>query len=70
MSMISIFAILLVAVFATIAYFTEPSEAEKRTQERLQGLGRPTAHDDDSAEAEIVKHVTSKLLVLLVADCI
>jgi tight adherence protein B len=58
MSMISIFAILLVAVFATIAYFTEPSEAEKRTQERLQGLGRPTAHDDDSAEAEIVKHVT------------
>ena len=57
MSFYTIFLILMVAAFATIAYFTEPSEAEKRTQERLSNLGRPIMHDDD-APAEIVKHVT------------
>ena len=58
MSMISIFVIVLVAVFATIAYFTEPSELEKRTQERLSGLSRPVMHDDSVEATEIVKRVT------------
>src|SRR5271165_1585657 len=54
MSMISVFLILLVAAFATIAYFTEPTEAEKKTQERLDNLHRPVMQDDD-VPAEIVK---------------
>ncbi len=57
MSMISIFLILLVAAFATIAYFTEPTEAEKRTAERLSELGNPTTPDEDG-QTEIVKRVT------------
>src|SRR5579875_938658 len=57
MSIISIFLILLVATFATIAYFTEPSEAEKRTQERLSGLDRPVMQGEDD-RAEIVRRVT------------
>jgi len=57
MSIVSMFLILLVAAFATIAYFTEPSEAEKRTQERLSGLSRSISMGDDD-QAEIVKHVT------------
>ena len=40
MSMITVFLIVLVAVFATLAYFTEPSEADKRIQQRLGGLDR------------------------------
>ena len=54
MSMISVFFILLVAVFATLAYFTEPSEAEKRIQERLSGLDRPMIQGEDE-QTEIVK---------------
>lgn len=57
MSMISVFFILLVAVFATLAYFTEPSEAEKRIQERLSGLDRPMQQGEDD-HTEIVKRVT------------
>jgi tight adherence protein B len=57
MSMISVFFILLVAVFATLAYFTEPSEAEKRIQERLSGLDRPIVQGEDD-HTEIVKHIT------------
>lgn len=54
MSIISIFLILLVAAFATIAYFTEPTDAEKKTQDRLNNLYRPIMQDDD-IPAEIVK---------------
>jgi tight adherence protein B len=57
MSMVSVFFIILVAVFATLAYFTEPSETEKRIQERLTGLDRPAVQGDDD-QTEIVKHVT------------
>ncbi|HVP50075.1 MAG TPA: type II secretion system F family protein [Candidatus Bathyarchaeia archaeon] len=38
MSFTTIFVILLAAVFAIIAYFSEPSDAEKRTRERLADL--------------------------------
>lgn len=57
MSFYTMFVIVLVAAFATIAYFTEPTEIEKRTQERLSSLGRPIMQDDDT-QSEIVKHVT------------
>jgi len=46
MSMITIFLILLVAVFATVAFFTEPSEDDKRIRERLSGLDRYVANAD------------------------
>src|SRR5580658_6259262 len=57
MPMVSVFFIILVAVFATLAYFTEPSETEKRIQERLSGLDRPVVQGEDD-QAEIVKRVT------------
>ena len=56
MSMITVFFIVLVAVFATLAYFTEPSEADKRIQQRLSGLDRRIVGEDD--QGEIVKQVT------------
>src|SRR5271157_607072 len=43
MSLITIFLILLVAVFATVAFFTEPSQDYRRTRERLSGLDRYVA---------------------------
>lgn len=58
MSMVSIFVIVLIAAFATIAYFTEPSEAEKRVHQRLSSLGRPVMQGDDDQQAEIVRQVT------------
>jgi tight adherence protein B len=45
MSVVTIFVILLVAVFATVAYFMEPSEADKRTRKRLAALNRQTAEE-------------------------
>jgi len=58
MSMVSIFLIVLIAAFATIAYFTEPSEAEKRVHQRLSSLGRPVMQGDEDQQAEIVRQVT------------
>ena len=58
MSMVSIFLIVLIAAFATIAYFTEPSEAEKRVHQRLSVLGRPMMQGDEDQPAEIVRQVT------------
>ena len=55
MSMISVFLILLVAVFATLAYFTEPSEEHKRLRERLIGLDR---HLVEGGEEGIMRQVT------------
>jgi tight adherence protein B len=56
MSMITVFLIVLVAVFATLAYFTEPSEADKRIQQRLSGMDRRVVGEDD--QGEIVRQVT------------
>ena len=56
MCMITIFLLLLVAVFATVAYFTEPSEADKRTRERLVSLDRSTSTEEGTDG--IVKQVT------------
>jgi tight adherence protein B len=54
MSIITIFVILLVVVFAVTVYFIEPSEVEKRTHERLASLHRATAEE---IEEGIVKEV-------------
>jgi tight adherence protein B len=54
MSIITIFVILLIVVFAVAAYFMEPSEADKRTQERLAALRRPTVEE---VEGGIVREV-------------
>jgi len=56
MSMISIFLIVLVAVFATVAYFTEPTEEDKRIRERLSGLDRRPGEEE--GEEGIMKQVT------------
>ena len=56
MSMISVFLILLVAVFATVAYFTEPSEEDKRIRARLHGLESHIKNED--REEGIVRQVT------------
>jgi tight adherence protein B len=56
MSMISVFLIVLVAVFATLAYFTEPTEEDKRLRERLVGLDR--RFSDDAGEEGIMRRVT------------
>jgi|SRR5271157_6064986 len=56
MSMITIFLILLVAVFATVAFFTEPSEDDKRIRARLSGLDRYVA--TEGREEGIMRRVT------------
>lgn len=56
MSIVTIFLILLVLVFATVAYFTEPSEDDKRIRERLGGLDRHIS--DDDREGGIERQVT------------
>ena len=58
MSMITIFVIVLIAAFATIAYFTEPSEAEKRVHQRLSTLGRPVMQGEEDQPTEIVRQIT------------
>jgi tight adherence protein B len=56
MSMITVFLILLVAVFATLAFFTEPSDTDKRIQQRIRGLERRIPGEVE--QTEILKHVT------------
>ena len=55
MPVITIFVILLVAVFATLVYFTEPSAGDKRTRERLAALSRQTAVE---SEEGILREIT------------
>ena len=51
-------------MFATLAYFTEPTDTEKRIQERLSGLDRPVTQGEDD-QTEIVKRVTFSKIVWL-----
>jgi tight adherence protein B len=62
MSVIGVFVILLVAVFAIIAYFGEPSEADKRTRERLAALGRPS---NEELQEGIVREVLFSRIALV-----
>jgi tight adherence protein B len=55
MSLITIFVILLAVGFATIAYFGEPSETDKRIRERLAVLSRRV---NETYEEGILKEVT------------
>lgn len=56
MFVISIFLLLLVSVFATVAYLTEPSDSDKRTRQRLVGLNPGGSGED--ARDDIVRQVT------------
>lgn len=55
MPLITIFVMLLVAVFAALVYFTEPSAGDKRTRERLAALSRQTAVE---SEQGILREIT------------
>jgi tight adherence protein B len=56
MSMITVFLILLVFVFATLVFFLEPSETDKRIQARLSGLDHRLMEEGE--QTEIVRRVT------------
>ncbi|MFZ0311363.1 MAG: type II secretion system F family protein [Candidatus Korobacteraceae bacterium] len=56
MPMITVFLIILVAVFATLFLLLEPSETDKRIQERLSTLDHRLAVDGE--QTEIVRRVT------------
>ena len=62
MSLITIFVILLAVVFAVVAYFTQPSDADKRTRERLVELGRRPFEESDEG---ILKVVTFSQIALV-----
>ena len=57
MTLVSIFFIILITAFAVVAFFTEPSKADKQIHSRLASLGRErvsSGHD----EPDIVKEIT------------
>jgi len=56
MPMITLSLLILVAVFATVAYLTEPSEADKRIHRRLGELDQRTLRGN--REDQIVRQVT------------
>ena len=56
MSMITVFLIVLVFVFATLVFFLEPSEADKRIQQRLSGLDHRLLEEGE--QTEIVRRVS------------
>lgn len=62
MSVLTIFIILLVAAFATMAYFTEPSTVAKRTRERLGMLAHRSS---EQAEEGILRDVTFSRIAFL-----
>ena len=57
MTLISIFFIILITAFAVVAFFTEPSKADKLIHSRLASLDRKTV-SSGSDEPDIVKEVT------------
>ncbi len=57
MTLISIFFIILITAFAVVAFFTEPSKADKLIHSRLASLDRKTV-SSGSEEPDIVKEVT------------
>jgi tight adherence protein B len=56
MSMITVFLILLGFVFVTLLYFLEPSETDKRIQQRLSGLDHRLLEDGE--QTEIVRRIS------------
>lgn len=57
MTLISIFFVILITAFAVVAFFTEPSKADKLIHSRLASLDRKTV-SSGAAEPDIVKEVT------------
>lgn len=58
MTILSIFFIILITAFAVVAFFTEPSKADKLIHSRLASLDRKTASSSGVEEPDIVKEVT------------
>jgi len=56
-TLVSIFLIILITAFAVVAFFTEPSKADKRIHSRLASMDRTRA-TSGSDEPDIVKEVT------------
>jgi tight adherence protein B len=56
-TIVSIFFIILITAFAVVAFFTEPSQADKRTHSRLVSLDRQSVSSGDD-EQGIVREVT------------
>jgi tight adherence protein B len=56
-TVISIFFIVLITAFAVVAFFTEPSQADKRIASRLAALDRKTGPTRDD-EPDILREVT------------
>lgn len=64
MPLITIFVILLIATFAMVLYFTEPSDDEKRMHQRMMDLRRDLHETADDSE-EVVRQVRfSRIRVL------
>ena len=57
MTIVSIFFILLITAFAVVAFFTEPSKADKLIHSRLTSLDRKSASSGDD-DMEIVREIT------------
>ena len=58
MTIISIFFIILITAFAVVAFFTEPSKADKLIHSRLASLDRKVTTTSGVEEPDIVKEVT------------
>ncbi len=58
MTIITIFFIILITAFAVVAFFTEPSKADKRTHSRLAALDQKRVSSGSDDEPDIVKEVT------------
>jgi len=57
-TIITIFFIILITAFAVVAFFTEPSKADKRTHSRLAALDQKRVSSGSDDEPDIVKEVT------------
>ena len=57
MTLVSIFFIILITAFAVVAFFTEPSKADKRTHSRLVSLDRQKVSSGDD-ELGIIRDTT------------
>lgn len=58
MSIVSLFFIVLIAAFAVVALFTEPSKTDKLIHSRLVSLDRAASAQHSSDEPSIVKKIT------------
>ena len=58
MTLVSIFFIILITTFAVVAFFTEPSKADKMIHSRLASLDRNKRTSSGTDEPDIVKEVT------------